>query len=231
MSVLTEILGDLTRLPPELKVTHIVHQLNCLTIGAQGLARVINKTFPWANVYGRRQRMNRRYNVATAGTRGVPGEIVIDQPPADAKPVPAVVGLFAQWDYGRASTHRGGRPSVYPGYCPDNDQVGDTNRNRIFWFRQCLESFAVQLKDVEHPKVAFPYKIGCGLAQGNWDVYRQLIEEWSIKHQIPTLIVRLFQKPSKPVAVPIKTFLKPRHGVRKAKDRITTTRPMPKKRK
>jgi O-acetyl-ADP-ribose deacetylase (regulator of RNase III) len=224
MSDVTEILGDLTKLPSILNVTHIVHQLNCLTIGTKGLARTIAEKYPWANVYARRKRMQRRYNVATPGTRGVPGEIVIDSVP-DA---PAVVGFFAQWDYGRASNHRDGRPSVYPSYCQFDD--GDSNRNRIVWFKKCLKALAVHLQDVVHPKVAFPHEIGCGLAQGNWDVYRQMIEEWSAEHQIPTLIVRWFKKPKKAIVKGISSFFKHRGGVKKAKHRFSQIRPTPKKR-
>jgi hypothetical protein len=70
---------------------------------------------------------------------------------------------------------------------------GDSSRNRIVWFKQALEELGAHLESAEStsalPVVAFPYKIGCGLARGNWDVYRDLINKWSLKYGIKTYIV------------------------------------------
>lgn len=185
------ILGDLVRLPSELGVTHVVHQLNCLTTRGAGLSQSVAETWSWADVYGRRAKMSRRPNVATTATQATPGTIVIDTPPTGVE-APKCVGFFAQWDYGRPSNHRGGRPSVNPAYCRVKE--GDSARNRIVWFQKCLDALAEELKDVDRPKVAFPHEIGCGLARGNWDVYRQKIADWSVQHQIVTVIVRWIGK-------------------------------------
>jgi hypothetical protein len=56
-------------------------------------------------------------------------------------------------------------------------------------FETCLEKIA-QLPNIT--QVAFPYKIGCGMAGGNWDLYKSTIEKWSEKNpHISVLIVCL----------------------------------------
>ena len=46
------------------------------------------------------------------------------------------------------------------------------------WFVECLEKIVAE---VGNHRVAMPYKIGCGLAGGNWDVYSNLLEETSLE--------------------------------------------------
>lgn len=184
--VVIPVVGDLLQPAPEWGVTHVVHQLNCLTRRSAGLALQVSTKWPWADVYSRRAPMERRPHIANVASQSTPGTIDISVPP-EGEDAPICVGFFAQWDYGRPSGHRGGRPSVSPARCAVKE--GDSARNRIVWFKECLAQLAYELNDADNPVVAFPYNIGCGLAQGNWDVYKELINTWSLKNGIKTYIV------------------------------------------
>lgn len=217
--VLIDVLGDLLNLPFETNVTHVVQQLNCLTTRGAGLSRSVSKKWPWADVYSRRTKMSRRENLAAVTSQAVPGTILVDTPPVDVE-APFCVSFFAQWDYGRPASHRAGRPSVNKKHCVFREGYGgDSSRNRNVWFQRCLIALAEELKDFDRPKVAFPYKIGCGLARGNWDDYRKLINEWSLKHQIPTIIVHWDKKTKKRS---LDDFLKhPDHHIAKRKKNLS----------
>ena len=65
----------------------------------------------------------------------------------------------------------------HPGKATGKD--GDTIERRKRWFTECLGRIA-RIKNLR--SVAFPRKIGCGLAGGDWSIYRALIDEW-----VPTL--------------------------------------------
>jgi len=69
---------------------------------------------------------------------------------------PFIIAMFAQYYPG---------PSKY-----DNDTV----EMREKWFEQCLEEMRKTVNQTVH-SVAFPWKIGCGLAGGNWNKYRLMI--------------------------------------------------------
>ncbi len=60
-------------------------------------------------------------------------------------------------------------------YKPGSPSVGDSSDDRIRWFKLCLK----EIKNIDDIKsVAFPYKIGCGLAKGDWKTYKKIIEEF-----------------------------------------------------
>jgi O-acetyl-ADP-ribose deacetylase (regulator of RNase III) len=52
----------------------------------------------------------------------------------------------------------------------------DSYKNRLAWFSQCMNAI-VNINGIE--SLAFPYKIGCGLAGGNWDDYFTTIKRFS----------------------------------------------------
>lgn len=59
----------------------------------------------------------------------------------------------------------------------EHSELKDTYEQRETWFGEALADLATQLKE-EKETVAFPYKIGCGLAGGNWEKYRAMIEKF-----------------------------------------------------
>ena len=53
-------------------------------------------------------------------------------------------------------------------------------QERERWFSQCLD----ELGQCDHyQNLAFPYKIGCGLAGGNWDHYLTMIRDFAVKYK------------------------------------------------
>ena len=74
--------------------------------------------------------------------------------------------MEAQWEYGRCyQTHRG---RVQPFY--------DTPERRVQWFKECLSKLG-RRKDLQ--TIAFPEKIGCVLAGGDWRIYLHLIVKFA----------------------------------------------------
>lgn len=86
----------------------------------------------------------------------VPGTIELRG--GDATPKRWVCAMYAQY---------------HPGKSTGKD--GDTVTARSEWFKQCLERLA-KVKNLR--SIAFPRKIGCGLAGGNWATYRAIIDNW-----------------------------------------------------
>ena len=43
-----------------------------------------------------------------------------------------------------------------------------------------------------HGTLAMPFHVGCGLAKGDWQTYKQLINEWAANH--PTLHLTMYKK-------------------------------------
>jgi O-acetyl-ADP-ribose deacetylase (regulator of RNase III) len=60
---------------------------------------------------------------------------------------------------------------------PGSPKSYETSQMRYNWLEECLEKLLEQTtKDV-----AFPYGIGCGLAGGNWENIKPLLEDFSDK--------------------------------------------------
>lgn len=75
---------------------------------------------------------------------------------------PKFIGMFAQY---------------YPGKPKVSSDI-DTVSNRENWFLDCLH----QIGQLKPASVAFPYKIGCGLAGGDWEHYLTMLREISIEY-------------------------------------------------
>lgn len=63
-------------------------------------------------------------------------------------------------------------------------------------FQIILDGLADELQTLEegrntHINIAFPYKIGCGLAGGNWNIVRRMIEKFSERIPNDVYIVHL----------------------------------------
>ena len=46
-----------------------------------------------------------------------------------------------------------------------------------------LNKLSVRAEKLNCKKIAMPYKIGCGLAGGNWDIYKAIINDWVQQNQ------------------------------------------------
>jgi O-acetyl-ADP-ribose deacetylase (regulator of RNase III) len=156
MLIMKYIKGDLLKSNENV----IVHQINCLCIRPHGLSADMFKKFPYADVYSTRQQLENR-NLAVPKDRGTPGEIVVTTQPNS----PTIIGLYGQYDYGRPNKS-----------CYNSTIEQDNLELREKWFQTCLDKLKKYLVDNKHKRVAFPYKIGCGLAGGDWDNYSKMLD-------------------------------------------------------
>lgn len=167
--------GDLLAAPQQV----IVHQINCLCTRPHGLAESVATRFPYANVYGQRRQVGYK-NLAVEADRGTPGDIAVRQPDAAKNESgPIVVGLYGQYDYGKA-----GRSHRTPA-------AQDSTQLREQWFVMSLEKLATYMTQNGLTSVAFPHGIGCGLAGGSWMVYKTALVSWAAKN--PSFDVVIYQ--------------------------------------
>jgi O-acetyl-ADP-ribose deacetylase (regulator of RNase III) len=73
----------------------------------------------------------------------------------------------------------------YPGPAKYNK---DSAKLREQWFKQCLTEIA-KLDGIK--SVAFPWRIGCGLAKGNWNHYKTMIDDFA--NQNPHMTVFIYK--------------------------------------
>ncbi len=129
---------------------YICHQTNTKTTKGKGLSEAMFKGFPWSDVYTSR-------GVYTDNKDRTPGTIEVR---GDGKDKRFVVAMYAQ---------------RYPG---PPKWANDTVEMREAWFQQCLGLVETLKSTSDKPKtVAFPERIGCGLAGGDWNHYLAYIEE------------------------------------------------------
>jgi O-acetyl-ADP-ribose deacetylase (regulator of RNase III) len=97
----------------------------------------------------------------------VPGTINIR---GDGKEQRFVIALFAQY---------------YPGG-PKTDRI-DSKTQREVYFAMCLDEI-FKIKNMQ--SIAFPNLIGCGLAKGDWNIYKSMLEDFSNKTAAKVFIVQ-----------------------------------------
>lgn len=147
----------------------ILHQCNCTMVArpAAGLAEEVFRKYPYSNIY------------SNSYWGRQPGQIIVSTPSSQAwwkrheNWGPVVVALLGQ--------KRPGGPST-----------SDSYEQRVAWFREALDHFCDYICDLvilnpnpismtpfsekEPCIVSVPARIGCGLARGEWNVYKQEIE-------------------------------------------------------
>lgn len=148
---------------------YIVHQTNSTSTRAAGIADAIFKRFPATNNYAPQ-------NTNVVGRAEIMPISYINW--SDRPIRPAVVNLCAQF-------HPGG---------PSAD---DDSGRRKSWFEDALRDMTYQItrRHAQNPnearpnivspnevRVAFPTKIGCGLAGGSWPDYLAILERWAAQH-------------------------------------------------
>jgi O-acetyl-ADP-ribose deacetylase (regulator of RNase III) len=135
----------------------IVHQVNCRGVMGAGLAKQIKEKYPHvfteyknhiAKIFERERGIQGFVASTLLGTISTT-EISLDNSSQ------VIVNLFAQ-----------------------DDHDSTTQQTNYKAFYSCL----LELKNWALRKyglcsIAFPYKIGCGLAGGDWDIIRSMIEE------------------------------------------------------
>ena len=155
----------------------IVQQLNCVTVRAHGLSASIAKKFPYANVYAERRPVSHPdfilgKNRCIADDESNVGTCCISRPPLGFGVT--VVGLFGQ-------------------HAPGRDMGRWTQREtpamRQGWFTRALDHMHNKLS--QDVPIYFPWMIGCGLAGGDWTVYRKIIEDFATSSGRNIILVKL----------------------------------------
>jgi len=152
---------------------YIVHQTNCVTRSARGLAADIFRRFPHADVYNAVTR-SRRETIAgdVPGTVAVMGEGAAD-------PERGVINLFGQYGPGR------------PRGRDDSAEV------RLGWFERGLAEIA-ELRGLS--SLAFPALIGCGYGGGDPARYREALERFAARVAERGVVVVLYRESPPPPA-------------------------------
>lgn len=132
---------------------YICHQCNCLTTYAKGIAGAIFSKFPWSDIYKDRTFGDIQENKM--------GSIVVCGNGVDQR---FVINMIAQ---------------IYPGKPKYADSKKDGFIARENAFKECLRQFWRLDKKKKIKSIAFPFKIGCALAGGNWDNYLSMLEVFS----------------------------------------------------
>lgn len=134
------------------KEQYIVQQCNCVTMKTYGLSKYLADNLSYANPYSKRLKKSAN----TTSDPSTPGTIELLSGNG-----PTVICMYAQWGPGKPGMYSQFYPSTYK----------DTKENRVKWFIECLNKiFMLGIK-----RVAMPYNIGCGLAGGDWETYKSII--------------------------------------------------------
>lgn len=152
---------------------YIVQQCCCTACKPHGLSAALAAAFPHGNAYASRQPVKKGGNTATEDNRPKPGTIQILGNGSDQR---YVACLFAQYAMGK--------PGIYNSF-GNPDSASDRQR----YFTESLEALAAAIPS--HASLAFPYRIGCGLAGGNWSVYQDILKTWVTRH--PGLRIVLYK--------------------------------------
>lgn len=138
----------------EIDTKYIVHQCNCFTWVAAGLAQAVFEKFPYANIYKDRKPVGDEN-----GKIDKPGTIIIKGNGIEQR---YIINLLGQY---------------YPGRPKYKDSQKDGFKTRKKYFFSGLKEIA-KINDLD--SIAFPWQIGCGIAGGNWDEYKELIDKFAI---------------------------------------------------
>lgn len=180
-------IGDILECEEE----YLMQQCNCLTVKAHGLSQTLSDKWSWANVYTTRKSLNGR-NLAIEKDRARVGSIKVckkDIGPMDnfvkdnSKVINVdkkVICLFAQWCPGPPQRYKS-----YPNY-----EI-DTFDNRAKWFSECLDKVGEYLTNKKIKVIAVPWRIGCGLARGNWVIYKDMLKKFEKKYSIECVLYKL----------------------------------------
>lgn len=145
---------------------YLVHQCNCVATRPHALSAAIAARFPAANIYAERAPVPGK-SFAIAAHRGVPGDIVVRDS------VIAILGQVAP-----------GRPGEYHAY-----GIPDTAADRERYFAAGLAKIAA----LAPASLAFPARIGCDKAGGDWRAYTRMLDAFAAAH--PHIAISVVELP------------------------------------
>ncbi len=151
MSKIRYIQGDII----ESKADCIVQQVNAVTKTSRGLSASIAKAFPYADLYSIR---TSKSEMAT---------VILSEKCSSPTTIAHFVAQLAP-----------GKPGAY---CKlyGIDPADDTAEKRLEAFTTCLQSLLVIASEKKWKRVAFPARVACGLAGGDWATYKKLLETFA----------------------------------------------------
>lgn len=138
--------------------TILLHQCNCVTNHASGLARQIFQAFPYSNVY------QTRTGYSKPGSISIEGNIDKDR---------LIGNLFAQY---------------YPGKPHPKTDTAEMRLKWFDMCLKHVGEFLKHLPTKISRSVAVPYGIGCGLAGGDWKRYEKKLRIFSEIYHIMVVI-------------------------------------------
>lgn len=149
------------------KYDYICHQVNCQGAMGAGIAGQIAKIYPEVK-YEEQKFWSLNY-IRTHDTKSILGEILIVKT-EDGR---TCINMHAQDQYGR-----------------DNACYTDYEA-----FDRCLIKLkSILFKEPETLKIGFPYKIGCGLAGGDWEKVKAMLESFAASVKQDVYIIKLDPK-------------------------------------
>lgn len=148
------------------KEQYMAQQCNTISTKSHGLSQQISRKWPHCDPYKKRRNIGTK-NLAIENDRPNPGSIEVF--PLNEKKEQFVVCMYAQRGMG-----------VPYSFNNQNKELGlDDYKLRAFWFEECLK----EIEKLKPKSIAFPYKIGCGLAGGNWEeTYKPLLEKFAARN-------------------------------------------------
>lgn len=148
----------------EAKEEYLCHQCNCVTVRGAHLSGSVFARFPHADIY--KERIGRQ------PARDEPGNIVVR---GGAEGERLVINMLGQF---------------YPGKARFANDTGVLRRG---WFQSCLDRITDLATKSPIRSLAFPERIGCGAAGGDWDRYKAIIIHFA--RQNPSVAVAIYSLP------------------------------------
>lgn len=148
---------------------YIAHQCNCVSTNAAGLASAIFGQFPHANSYLERIDSNAK-TIKSLGD----GQVVVKQVNGNVADTMGTIKIFGNGKDERYVINMFAQ--FFPGKTQQPFSNRDGIRARERAFENCLQHIA-KLPNLK--SIAFPHRIGCGLAGGDWDVYIEMLKTFA----------------------------------------------------
>lgn len=150
---------------------YIVQQCCCTACRPHGLSDAIASAFPHGNAYALRKPVAPRRNTAREEDRPEPGTSLILGNGTSQRYIVCLFGQMAM-----------GKPGRYEAF-----GTSDSAEDRELYFQQSLEHLSTQIP--AKCSLAFPYKIGCGLAGGDWNKYKTMLKKWEQQNMGYTVVL------------------------------------------
>lgn len=157
------------------ELSYVMHQTNCVTTKAHGIAKTIYSKWPYGDTYASRKK---KYSGNTSFHPREPG--TVDMRSGNRGPV--ILNLFGQWAPGPPSNLKGRWQKVYADVYRRHGITTvyeDTSEKRLDYFKSGIQQLESELP--RDSVVAVPYCIGCGMAGGNWGKYKHILDKSVLK--------------------------------------------------